>query len=307
MTIIIAGHYFRQTLDEYEPQGLFVASDSAITAPASHGRQLILSGFRKVYPIPVKVWKPYFLGDSFHSYRDVYFRSECLVAIAGNTLTAQHVLNCIIEHLSQLRVTCKRGTNGAAQYVIVRHCQENPLLDCPAASRWSDDMFLPQHYDNLMSGEIIEQVVEYSINEALRTARKYKFDEAALNSLRTEFALGLHCERSRTHRLLTFTVEFVSAPDGILRCSVSKTTVEPGVVAVLGLHDIAEEAQSQFERALATYSDTANHMFSFLNEIINKERDSQTHRVDHPSYLRKFENGVLTTLATQINDSEAWI
>lgn len=99
MTLVVVGHDFEESWPVsredgqsekgvMRPAGLFVVADSAITSP--HSGQTLLGGFRKVYPIAIKLWQPYFVGPYFHSYQTPYMETECFVAIAGSTLTAQH-------------------------------------------------------------------------------------------------------------------------------------------------------------------------------------------------------------------------
>src|SRR5690606_11769489 len=137
MTLVIAGHNLEKkysyasawTNDEVKlnQSGLFVATDSAITKPLSHGYKTLLGGFKKTYSIPIKIFEPYFLGEYFHSYINPCYDGLCFIAIAWSTLTAQHVMNSITEHLGNLLVTHVRDQFGLGKYTVIRHCQKNPI------------------------------------------------------------------------------------------------------------------------------------------------------------------------------------
>lgn len=194
MTLIVLGHEFKKTLkyswganagnedqkSDLKPAGIFAVAESAITAPGSDGLKTIIGGFRKIYPIAIKVWEPHFVGVYFHNYHNVYYESECFVAIAGSTLTAQHALNTISEHLRKIRISYKRSrvSDAPGKYILIRHCQSNELERSQGIDEWDEDMFTPNDYINLISADDIASIVGYSINEALSSARKYKLDRA---------------------------------------------------------------------------------------------------------------------------------
>lgn len=67
------------------PADFFFAADSTITNPA----ETLLSGFRKIYPVSVKLWEPDFARGMFRDYSAVYQETEIALGFAGSTLTAQ--------------------------------------------------------------------------------------------------------------------------------------------------------------------------------------------------------------------------
>ncbi|MGM0519828.1 MAG: hypothetical protein ACQERD_09330 [Campylobacterota bacterium] len=80
-------------------KGIFSIADSAITSFG--GAKTLLTGFRKVYDIEVKLWKPSFYPNgSFNDYFTIYQKVPIIVGFAGNTLVAQHIMNSISGHIN---------------------------------------------------------------------------------------------------------------------------------------------------------------------------------------------------------------
>jgi len=294
MTIVIAGHHFRDNLEGgLEPDGLFVASDSAISIPTDTGRQLLLSQFRKVYPVPIAVFKPSFMDGYFSGYHQPFFRSRCFVAIAGGTLTAQHVLNSITDHLSQMRVVHHYDRAGNPAYEVVMHCDTNRLVEFGNATRWPDTLYLEHHLYKLVSAEVIERAIEHSIRTALQSAKKYKLDGRSFNSLRTEYAIGLHCPRCDSHKLHSFRVDFAPDRNGMIQIDLTIAAIQPGEVAVIGMGELSSRAQSGFDEALKSSREVAECIFEQLNKIIDEQIATGHSSVDYPSYLHIFKTGSL--------------
>jgi hypothetical protein len=297
VTLVILGHNHEKSFSwgdedaEMVPNGLFAASDSTIT---SNGTTL-LGGFRKVYSVPVKIWKPYFVRQNFHSYREVYYESECFIAIAGSTLTAQHVLNCISEHLGKLRISYERASTGekSGKYVVIRHCQKNILHE--NCTLWGEDTFTQNDYKNIEDADSVSKTIEYSINEALSSARKYKLSESALNSMYTEFAAGIYCPISKKHKLYTYKMDKRINEDGVYEVFVVKNEIDHHKISVLGMRDAFQErAQQVFDDAIQSGKDPSKEIFKFLNDAIDEVSDSGSTAIDRPSVLRLFDRGSLS-------------
>ncbi|MDI4662130.1 MULTISPECIES: hypothetical protein [Cobetia] len=93
MTLVVVGHDLQPSLSflddgaiSLESNGIFVATDSAITRDYRDGRQIVLAGFRKAYAITAKLWQPSFIGEHFNGYRTVYQEIDCVLAFAGGIL-----------------------------------------------------------------------------------------------------------------------------------------------------------------------------------------------------------------------------
>jgi len=139
-----------------EPAGIFFAADSAITDAKGN---TLLNGFRKIYTTYVQLWEPYFVGEFFRGYRAVYESTEVALAFAGSTLTAQHYLNSITEHLGNLRITCE-SLGGPMKYCVGLDCQSNPLQSPGAV--WDEDTFPRSAFNGLLTADVIAHAVHHS-------------------------------------------------------------------------------------------------------------------------------------------------
>lgn len=307
MTLVILGHDFKpdpfgwptdtqsskQTnLTPLVSNGIFAVADSSITAPGSDGEVTILGGFKKIYSIPYKVWKPYFIEEQFHSYRTVLHESSCLVAIAGSTLTAQHVLNSITEHLEKVRISYKHEVDShyPRRPVLIRHCEINDL----ESGMWDEEMFYPEKYEGVVSADAIAKIVHYSINEALKTARKYKLDEKSLKAMYTEFALGIYCPKTKSHKLYVYrmTSQIVL---NYMEVFTNQEEITEGKIAVLGMKKRFEtKAQSLLDNLLSSDQLVGEQFFQFLNSAIDSVRSEGNYSIDRPSYYQNLFEGKVT-------------
>ena len=73
MTIVVAG---------YDGNEIFFIADSAITA----NKKTLLSGFKKIYSIPIKLNKPYINRTFYHYIPYRGYEGEAAFALAGSTL-----------------------------------------------------------------------------------------------------------------------------------------------------------------------------------------------------------------------------
>jgi hypothetical protein len=299
MTLVIAGHNLEKEpnyasawgADEIKlkKSGLFVATDSAITKPLSHGHKTLLGGFKKTYSIPIKIFKPYFLGEYFHSYLNTCYEGLCFIAIAGSTLTAQHVMNSITEHLGNLRVTHIRDQFGAGKYTVIRHCQKNPMEERAGIDQWDEDMFLSSDIEPIITADAIIENIEYSILESLTSAKHYKLDQNDLNSMYTEFAAGAYCPVTKTHKLYTFRMKLEPNSEGIYEIALDKEEIPWNKVAVLGMRDDFEQrAQDVMSDSIKKNESPAENLFIFLNKAIDEVTGRGNGAIGRPSLLKIF-------------------
>jgi len=305
MTLVIVSHDLRPGLNSVwnekagkdkktplEPDGLLVATDTAITT--SDTGVTLLSGFRKSYEVPIKVWKPYFVGAYFHSYQTTYLETSCFIAFAGSTLTAQHVLNSITEHLGKLRISYRRSSSSPGEYCVIRHCQKNDLEQGQSVNQWGDDMFLSQDIEALLTADVIADNILYSINESLSSARRYKLDAKSLQQMQTDFAAGVYCPVSRQHRLYTFRMDKALSDNGIYEVFAKKEQINWNQVAVLGMREEHEaDAQAVLDNCIKSCTPPGDAIFDFLNSAIDKAQKSGSNAIDRPSVLKRFESGRL--------------
>lgn len=309
MTLIIAGYEYSKSIDYWgyaddrattytptmEPNGLFVVADSAITSHA--GGRTLLNGFRKVHCLEAKLWKPYFMPDgSFRDYLNVYETRPLFVAFAGSTLTAQHIINSITEHLSNLRISYERENgDGEIRYNVIRHCQRNPLSSDLTASYWDDDTFLNRDFEGLLTGNVIANTIEYSMNDALRSAIRYKNSQEDFNAMYTEIVAGVWCPVSNRHELYVYRMLNKTGDDGALIAYTQKALVPQAEVAVLGMRKTFENlAQDRFSNAMSLFNPPASVMYEFLNDAIDQVQGSGSKEINRPASFRHLDRNSIT-------------
>lgn len=305
MTLVIAGYNHSKSLDYssfasdttevYEPvmevNGLFVMADSAITSHA--GGRTLLNGFRKIHTLEAKLWKPYFQPDgSFKDYQEVYETNELFVAFAGSTLTAQHIINSIHGHLGQLRISYERASlSSSVEYKVIRHCQKN-LLVSDYGSYWDDDTFTNRDFEGLLTADVIANVIEYSVNDALRSASSYKLSMEEFRDMHTEIVAGIWCPVSKKHNLYVYRMQSRPGDDGVLTAFTSKELIPSGSIAVLGMRRTFESrAQEAFETAIGKFITPDRTLWAFLNDAIDEVQASESKEIDRPAALRTLERG----------------
>lgn len=297
MTLVIAGHDITKKNSRAgyagESRGLFVVADSTITT----GTQTLLSGFKKIYNIPLAIYKPSFVGVYFHNYRSVFHQTSCFIAFAGSTLTAQHVLNAIGNHLSDLRIGHEFDNGG---YQILMACQSNSLTRRAGVDEWDEDMFLDSDMTDLLSGEVLCNIVLHSIRGALAGAKRHKVDGEGFKALLTQYVLGTYCEVHKRHRLYTFTPTFTRDVLGVIEgIDVDVQEIEQGKLAVLGMTRFADAANREYLRAFNAGEDVKTAVFKSLNRAIDEVQANGDCEIDRPSLLRAFYRGTLTELARE--------
>ncbi|MFV0677774.1 hypothetical protein [Variovorax sp. tm] len=279
MTLVFAGH--RPTRNF--ANGLFVIGDSAITSDG----QTLLSGFRKVYPLSIKLWKPTFTGGQYRGYSGVHSEWQGFVAFAGSTLSSQHYLNSVVEHLSNLRISCER--TGPFKLKVDWLCsQNNPVLD--GNSYWDDNLFDSRKYKGLVSEELIVETIQHSLEAAAKSARKYKLDEEAFNTLLNEFAFGFqdpanHDKFCLYHfKINPITVEFVR------QVEVVKKKVQEDELIVLGMEqEFGAEARAAYAKGLSSEVGVEQALWDFSIDAIKKVKGSGRSGIDEPVYHWHFE------------------
>lgn len=301
MTLVIAGHDIKKadTKEAYiaETRGLFVVADSTITS----GSQTLLSGFKKIYSMPIKVFQPYFVGSHFHSYQTVFCETECFIAFAGSTLTAQHVLNGIGNHLNVLRIGHDRARGG---YLVLMNCEVNSLTHRAGIDEWDEDMFTNADMRGLLTGDIISKTVLHAIKGALAGAKKHKIDAAGFKMLLTQYVLGIYCEAQERHRLYTFIPRLRQDALGQIEdIAVDLREISPGEICVLGMTQFATSAEAEFSRAFSSGEDVKDAMFQFMNTAIDQVQAAGKLEIDRPSLLKGFHRGTLTELNRSIAPS----
>jgi|GEM_PF-1746549 len=310
MTLVIVGH--ERVKDGWtevwggqseqiklKSKGLFAVSDSVITTSGSAGMKPLLSGLRKVHSIAIQLWKPYFVGSHFRDYLEVQQRLECFIAFSGSTLTATHAINLISEHLGKLQISYARSSDkGPRAYIVQRHCESNELRDSQGLTVLGDDMFTPTDMARLLTASYISEVVEHSINVALRSAKHYRLTAQEVELMRTDFAAGIFCPASEAHRLFIYRMNERQNEDGVLEVYSTKEEVPDDRIAVLGMRERFESrAQMEYEQALKQGKATGNEMFKFLNSAIDEVAANGSFEIDRPSSYKRLYQGSLKKIS----------
>ncbi|MET0334922.1 MAG: hypothetical protein ABW190_11670 [Rhizobacter sp.] len=303
MTLVIVGHekvkeswsWNDKAELRLRNEGLFAVSDSVITSNGSRGQTPLLSGLRKVHPITIQLWKPYFVNSCFRDYLEVHQRSECFVAFSGSTLTATHAMNLISEHLGKLQISYRRASDrGAGTYVVQRHCEYNELRDTKEVIDWDEDMFSPRDLTGLLTASYISEVAEHSINVALRSAKQYRLTPEDVELMRTDFAVGIACPTTDAHRLFVYRMKSRLSAEGMLEIYAAPEEITDDKIAVLGMRKQFEaRAQCAYDRAVKEGYSTGEEMFKFLNLAIDEVAASGSFEIDRPSSHKRLTQGSL--------------
>lgn len=277
-----------------KPSGIFVVADSAITS----GVEPLLAGYEKIYPIAVKLWMPQFTGDFFHKYASVCRETEIVVGFAGSTLMAQHYINNLTRHLSLLRISCKPQQRGPIQYVVLMHCEPNPLNDSDKS--WGDDTFTSTAADGLLTADCISNIVLHSLERSVSNARQDKISHASFKTLLTPFIAGIQCPTTLCFRLYVFKMNCKTDAHGVVQVRVKKQLVSENAVAVLGLvKEFESNAQTVYTNARNEGEATEIAMRKFLNEAIDKVKQRGEKSIDYPTTLKVLDQNGLSRSFTR--------
>ncbi|WP_312088046.1 hypothetical protein [Acinetobacter variabilis] len=291
MTLVVAG---------YEGDEIFFIGDSAITSD----NVPLLSGFKKIYAVPIVVHAPYFLR-TFKNY--VPFRGyqgECVIALAGSTLIAQHVINSVVGHLDKIRVKHDYDENGI-KYSLIRHCntRDNQLYG-PAYTEYDDDVYLDKDIFNSITIDNIKQIIEYSIKEALSSASKYYQCEKKWGSvINNEYLFALACPHTKQNFL--YQVKLVEEKiEGGIKAVPEISEIPKGSIGIIGLKKFNSNINEEYQKLLATPSKISFGMLNCIENIINACNAEGFKGIAKPIIYKRF-NGKLVKALT-INENGSW-
>lgn len=301
MTLVIAGHDMKskenRSAFSRSTQGLFVMSDSTI----SDKGQTLLSGFKKIYTLPIQVYKPYFIEQTFHSYQTVQLATNCFIAFAGSTITAQHIINGIGNHFRVMRYSYGNSdTLSPGLYKVLMDCESNRLDE--KMTEWSEDMFLDRDMEDLLSGDVVANTVYHVLISSLGDAKRHKIDQKGWESLLTQYVLGTYCQVKKSNRLFTFKPRFKYEMDEfdkivkIVDIEIDQAEILPGELVVLGKMSFEDRAKEAYQAACKATGDVKKKMFDFLNQAIDESLAEGDLSIDRPSVLKFFQQGEMTEL-----------
>ena len=298
MTLVVAG--YRQsslswgTPSTYVPDrrsGIFMVADSIISTVTATGRKPLVSEFRKVIEVPIHVWEPHFIGENFHDYIKVFNSHKCLIAFAGSTLTAQHIINCITGHLGKLRIDYKSGEK--FECVVRKSCDPNNLISNGRSSIYDEDIFIPDRdYQNLLSAEFISDVVEHSINKALESKMKHVIDQQALDAMRTEIMLGLTCPIKKVDHLYTYSFRIRNIPGGGVEAYCQKDLVQANDIGILGMiNTYGPQAKNVAQKAMTTGNTLQEDITDYVVQTV---KNDTTYEIGFPLAVKTIDGNQIT-------------
>lgn len=301
MTLVIAGYSY----DGFAQESIYFAADSNI----SQNNIVLVNGFKKVIEMPIKLKVLSFSGEWFNDYRDkLTIDANCAIAFAGSTLVAQHMINSIKNHLSNLYPSYKKG-----QYILSMMCEGHKHL---RNGYYDESMFTTEHLNSLINAKYISDVVEHSINSVLNQARKFNSMKRNFGAYQAEFILGIQCPQTRNYHIYKYEIVENEKQDAIVK----RTEINKSSVATIGSakykqdlfqHEIFKTA---FGNRVFYYNKTnplayvtkvgsfslahdytnANlRIYKLLNETIEYENNNRVIIIGKPSVLYKLENGIL--------------
>ena len=288
MTIVIAGYY---------KNDLFFIGDTAIT----QGNKILLSGFKKIYALPIITHKPIFSPRTFRRYRPFDgYSSECVVALAGSTLIAQHLINTISEHLRKIRIIHQYNENGL-KLSLLRHCDiaSNPMYR-DIYCEYSDDIYTFNNMNKAINVNEILNIIDYSIDEAFSSASSHIISEPEWERLlKNEYLIGIHDSSNRKNLLFKIKLDSIHDSEGLLRIKSERILITESELAVIGLNDSIDITKQYLDKINDIYQkhkesdeDLPLILLKAVEDVINEANGQGYKAISKPIILKKF-NGRL--------------
>lgn len=297
MTLIVAGYHGNE---------VFFIADSAIT----NNNKTLLSGFKKIHAIPINIHRPYFVKEFKRYYPYTDYKGEAVVALAGSTLIAQHVIDTIDAHLGKIRVTYKYDDK--IKYYLIRHCDtKNNRLYSEKNCVFDDSFFLDNDIYQAINVEEIKKIIEYSIREALRSASKHVLGEEDWGRIiNNEYLFSLSCPHTRENFLYKVTLKEESIEDTIRAIPVVEI-IPKGSLGIIGLKNFNDELVEKYNSLLDGKSNIALEMLNFFENIIDRCNSSGNRGVAKPIIYKRYNGTLVKALSIlrngdwcQLNEDE---
>jgi len=273
-------------------KGIFSIADSAITSAG--GTKTLLTGFRKIYDMELKLWKPSFYPDgSFNDYFNIYQTVPFIIGFAGSTLVAQHIMNSISGHVEKLKISCDETEQGEAiKYKINLPCEKNLVVNPSIMTLWDDDTFLDRDFENLLSAEYISNTIEHSINHALKSARQHRLSEEEFNQMYTDIFCGFYCPIQREHQVYIYRMKS-KMTEGIFEVYTEKVKLEKNDIAVLGMRNRFEKkAKNIFlEEFEKDNPNITKVLIDFMDKCINNVHADGSFEINRPIVYKTLDKG----------------
>ncbi|WP_192560294.1 hypothetical protein [Pseudomonas allokribbensis] len=286
MTLIIAAYdynnepsFSRLNRDQKKdsPCGVFTISDSVITHPDSKGTKLATS-FRKTYEIDINVYRPYFrpygVLDGFHEIETTH---KCLISIAGSTLIAQHALNLISTHLKNLRYVFNTEKR---RYEIVRACEANPMLS-QGYTEWDENMFSRNDLDNLLTSDLINKTVLFSVDHIIRSVAKDRLGD--IRKIDTEFLLSCQCPSTKEYSIYKYKISY-GGPNGI---DIINSRIPNDDVGTIGMSNaFYERAKNVYLGCRLENISARPKLIEFMKSAIREVQAEGSFEIDFPIIVK---------------------
>lgn len=275
MTIVVAGYDLRMERCE----SIFFAGDSGI----SDNGTLMVSGFKKVFRLPIIVKRPNIVGDLFRGYVGNAFEGGCAIAFAGSTLIAQQLMNSIGNHLSELYASRENG-----EYCLAMPCERDRHVGANYLFyKHGDELFPPGFVaeGRLIDGDFLANVVRHAITAVFNYSTQYANMERLFRRNRAEFILAVRCYQQERYRL--FQYELRAGEGGTV--DVIHREVPRGTLAVIGLkEDFGEDVQNAYASALKAGDDGAEAVAGCVAEKVQAANDLGIFNVCGPCFLSRY-------------------
>lgn len=255
--------------------GVFFAADSSIT----HHNSQIVSGFKKVYEIPIRVLGVNILGGWFNNYTSAIYETACVVAFAGSTLVSQHLMNSIRNHLEALRPTYQNGT-----YQLALPCETHKHLTHGAY----DDMFLPDDYgpNYLLTAAFVASAVQHAIQAVLNKAATHNVMAVSFSAYQAEFILSIRCPDTQKYHIYQYEIVPGQPAGNSTPAKVKMVQINEGDVAVIGMrNDFESPARAAFAAAIAANQRGNVAMLDFVASAIQHKHAIGIFGIGFPAYL----------------------
>lgn len=279
------------TAKSQRDSGLFSIADSVITTIGTAGKVPLLKGFKKIVNIPIKLWQPYFVAGAFKNYNSTFIECECFVAFAGSTLTSQHVINLISNHLSELRIDYKKNGKGY-NYVVVMNCEENTLASTSKYTMYDDDLFIPERdYTKILTADVIVNIVEHSINKALNSAKEFRLSEQAFQEMYTEFTLGINCPVTNKDVIYQFEMDKKMNENGVYDVFVNKKLIAEDQVSIIGMkREFEETINNAVSQAINSNLNLRDELKKCMEQAINVVDSRGSFEIGRPIIVKCLKN-----------------
>ncbi|ALO40964.1 hypothetical protein [Pseudoalteromonas phenolica] len=298
MTLIVAGYNQNKYVWDKDSDaakipdrrsGMFLLADSLISTETPSGRKALVSEFRKIVEVQIDIWEPHFIRETFNNYLKVYQSNKCFIAFAGSTLTAQHIINNISGHLSQLKIDFEEGIN--FKCVVRKPCDDNNLIRLGNSNQYGEDIFVPQKdYHNLLSAEFVSDVVEHSINKALDSKMQYVLDPTALAAMRTDIILAITCPIERRDYLYKYKFASKVTDNGVIAYC-DKTFIEADELAIIGMESVYGSDINQVAKAALSTHNYKENITEFVAQCV---REDETNEIGLPIAIKTIDGNRTT-------------